>query len=190
MEAFLVSTGLVAVAEIGDKTQLLALCLAATWRRPVPILLGILAATVLNHALAASLGALAGDWLEGPWMRWVLGLAFLGFAAWALIPDKFDDCPPEDRARGALKVFQATAVAFFLVEMGDKTQVATAALAARFQEVVAVTAGTTLGMMLANAPAVLIGEAAATRLPLKWIRYAAAAGFAGVGLWILAAPAS
>ena len=187
MEAFLVSTGLVAVAEIGDKTQLLALCLAATWRRPVPILLGILAATVLNHALAAVLGAVAGDWLEGPWMRWALGLAFLGFAAWALIPDKFDDCPPEDRAHSALKVFQATAVAFFLVEMGDKTQVATAALAARFQDVVLVTAGTTLGMMLANAPAVLIGEAAATRLPLKWIRYAAAAGFAAVGVWILLA---
>lgn len=186
MEAFLVSTGLVAIAEIGDKTQLLALCLAARWRRPVPILLGILVATLANHALAAALGALAGDILDGPWMKWVLGLAFLAFAAWALVPDKFedDDCPPE---RTGQSVFAATAIAFFLVEMGDKTQVATVALAARFHEVALVAAGTTLGMMAANTPVVLVGEAAATRLSLKAIRLLAAATFAAIGLWILIA---
>ncbi|NEX93038.1 TMEM165/GDT1 family protein [Caulobacter sp. 17J65-9] len=187
MEAFLVSTGLVAIAEIGDKTQLLALCLAATWRRPVPILLGILVATVLNHALAGTLGAVAGHFLQGPWMKWVLGLAFLGFAAWALIPDKFDDCPPDAAKKTAWSVFVATAIAFFFVEMGDKTQVATAALGARFQHVIPVVLGTTLGMMIANAPAVLIGEAAATKLPLKWIRRGAAASFAAVGVWVLVA---
>lgn len=188
MEAFLVSCGLVAIAEIGDKTMLLALCLAATWRKPVPILAGILAATLLNHALAAGLGALLGAWLQGPWVKWVLGLSFLGFAAWALIPDRFDDCPPEDWAKSAWGVFVAAAVAFFLVEMGDKTQVATAALGARFPaQVLFVTAGTTLGMMIANAPAVLLGEAVATRLPMTWIRRAAALGFAATGVWVLLA---
>jgi putative Ca2+/H+ antiporter (TMEM165/GDT1 family) len=186
MEAFLVSTGLVAIAEIGDKTQLLALCLAATWRRPVPIILGILAATVLNHLGAGALGAVAGHFLQGPWMKWILGIGFLGFAGWALIPDKFDDCPPEAKsAKTAFSVFWQTAVAFFLVEMGDKTQVATAALAARFEHVLPVVAGSTLGMMIANVPAVLVGEAAATKLPLKWIRRAAAASFAAIGVWVL-----
>ena len=187
MQAFLVSTGLVAIAEIGDKTMLLAICLAAAWRKPVPILLGIFAATLLNHALAAGLGAVLGHWLQGPWVKWVLGLAFLGFAVWALIPDRFDDCPPEGR-KSAWGVFVATAAAFFLVEMGDKTQVATAALGARFPaEVAWVAAGTTLGMMIANAPAVLLGEAAAQRLPLTWIRRAAALGFAATGVWVLLA---
>jgi putative Ca2+/H+ antiporter (TMEM165/GDT1 family) len=184
MEAFLVSTGLVAIAEIGDKTQLLALCLAATWRRPVPIMLGILVATIGNHLLAGAVGALAGHLLEGPWMRWILGLAFLAFAVWALIPDKFDDCPPEER-KSACKVFFATTTAFFLVEMGDKTQVATAALAAQFTSVLGVVAGSTVGMMIANVPAVLVGEAASTRLPLTWIRRGAAACFAAIGVWIL-----
>ncbi|WP_269715330.1 TMEM165/GDT1 family protein [Caulobacter sp. NIBR2454] len=184
MEAFLVSTGLVAVAEIGDKTQLLALCLAARFRRPVPIIAGILVATLLNHALAAAAGSIAGQFLQGPWMRWVLGLAFLAFAGWALIPDKLedDDCPPDRPDRS---IFMATAIAFFFVEMGDKTQVATAALGARFENIALVAAGTTLGMMIANVPAVLIGEAAATKLPLKAIRYAAAACFAAVGVWVL-----
>lgn len=186
MDAFLVSTGLVAVAEIGDKTMLLALCLAAAWRRPGAILVGILVATLANHLLAGALGALAGQWLEGPWMRWILGLGFLGFAAWALVPDRFEDCPPEQR-RGWAGVFWATSVAFFLVEMGDKTQVATAALAARFQDVAWVVAGSTLGMMIANAPAVLVGQAAADRLPMRWIRLAAAAAFAATGIWVLAA---
>jgi putative Ca2+/H+ antiporter (TMEM165/GDT1 family) len=186
LEAFLISTGLVAIAEIGDKTMLLALCLAAAWRKPVPILLGILVATVANHALAALVGSLAAQWLAGPWMRWIIGLAFLGFAAWALIPDRFDDCPPEDRKSPAA-VFWATTTAFFLVEMGDKTQIATAALAARFETLALVVAGSTLGMMIANGPAVFAGEAAAARLPLKWIRRAAAAGFAATGLWVLLA---
>jgi putative Ca2+/H+ antiporter (TMEM165/GDT1 family) len=186
MEALLVSTGLVAIAEIGDKTMLLAILLAARFRRPVPIILGILVATLLNHALAALIGQLAAGLLDGPWMKWVLGLAFLAFAAWALIPDRLE----EDGAPPALKagsIFLTTAVAFFLVEMGDKTQVATVALGARFHDVLLVASGTTLGMMIANVPAVLLGEAAATRLPLKVIRWVAAAGFAAVGVWVLVA---
>jgi len=183
LQPLLVSTGLVAIAEIGDKTQLLALLLAARFRKPVPILLGILAATIANHLLAAAVGVAAGAFLQGPWMRWVLGIAFLGFAAWALIPDKFEeDESPKERAGS---VFLTTLVAFFFVEMGDKTQVATVALAARFHEVFMVAAGTTLGMMIANAPVVLIGEAAAKRLPLRLIRILAAASFAAIGLWIL-----
>ncbi|WP_333588188.1 TMEM165/GDT1 family protein [Phenylobacterium sp.] len=178
------STGLVAVAEIGDKTQLLALVLAARFRAPWPILAGILVATLANHALAAGLGAVAGAWLQGPWMKWVLGGLFLAFAAWALIPDRLDEDEAPQKVRAG-SVFWTTAVAFFFVEMGDKTQVATAALGAQFQQVALVTAGTTLGMMLANAPAVLIGEAAATRLPLKLIRMVAAGAFAAIGLWIL-----
>jgi putative Ca2+/H+ antiporter (TMEM165/GDT1 family) len=185
MNAFLVSTGLVAIAEIGDKTQLLAILLAARFRRPWPILAGILAATLANHALAASLGALAGALLHGPWMRWGLGLAFIAFAAWALIPDKLEETEAEPRSRSS--VFLTTLVAFFLVEMGDKTQVATVALGARFHDALWVTAGTTLGMMIANAPGVFLGGAAAERLPLTWIRRAAAASFAAIGLWILIA---
>jgi putative Ca2+/H+ antiporter (TMEM165/GDT1 family) len=186
MHPFLVSTGLVAIAEIGDKTQLLALVLAARFRKPVPILLGILIATIANHALAAGVGVAAGEVLKGPWMKWVLGFAFLAFAAWALIPDSFED-KDHPKNQPNRSVFWTTAIAFFLVEMGDKTQVATVALAARFHEVAWVAAGTTLGMMIANAPAVLIGEAAATRLPLKWIRLGAAAAFAAIGVWILVA---
>lgn len=184
MEAFWVSTGLVAIAEIGDKTMLLALMLAAAWKRPSAILGGILAATLANHALAGALGALAGQWLEGPWMRWGLGLMFLGFAAWALIPDRFEDEAVQPKRRWA-SVFWATTTAFFLVEMGDKTQVATAALAARFQDILPVVAGSTLGMMIANAPAVLAGRALADRLPLRWIRWAAALAFAATGVWVL-----
>lgn len=186
MDAFLVSAGLVAIAEVGDKTMLLALCLAAAWRRPGAILLGVFAATVANHLLAGLVGLLAAHWLEGPWLRWALGALFLGFALWALVPDTFEDCPPEQR-RGWAAVFWATTVAFFLVEMGDKTQVATAALAARFRDVAWVVAGSTLGMMIANAPAVFVGQAAADRLPLKWIRLAAAAAFAATGVWVLLA---
>ncbi|ATQ44260.1 TMEM165/GDT1 family protein [Caulobacter mirabilis] len=186
MEAFLVSTGLVAIAEIGDKTMLLAIVLAARFRKPWPILAGILAATLANHALAATVGALAGEFLQGPWMKWVLGVLFIGFAGWALIPDKFEDSEAPSTMKAG-SVFLTTLVAFFLVEMGDKTQVATAALAARFEQILLVTAGTTFGMMLANAPAVFIGEAAAQRLPLKYIRWAAAACFAAIGVWILIA---
>ena len=186
MDALFISTGLVAVAEIGDKTMLLAICLAAAWRRPSAILAGILLATLANHALAGLVGVLAAQWFEGPWTRWILGALFLAFAAWALIPDTFDDCPPDHRRRWA-SVFWATTTAFFLVEMGDKTQVATAALAARFADIAPVVAGSTLGMMIANAPAVVLGQAAADRLPLKWIRGAAAAAFAATGLWVLIA---
>jgi len=184
MDAFLISTGLVAIAEIGDKTMLLAICLAAAWRRPAPIILGILVATLANHALAALAGSLLASVMDGTWMRWIIGLAFLGFAAWALIPDTLDETQTATR-RTFGGVFWATTVAFFLVEMGDKTQIATAMLAARFETLPLVVAGSTLGMLLVNGPAVLLGEVAATRLPLKWIRLVAALGFAATGLWVL-----
>lgn len=186
MEAFLISTGLVSIAEIGDKTMLLAIMLAAAWRRPTPILLGILAATLANHAFAALAGSVLGHFMQGPWVRWVVGLAFFGFAAWALIPDRFDE-KPDTTEKTFAGVFWTTTAAFFLIEMGDKTQVATAMLAAQFQNLFLVVAGSTLGMMLVNGPAVLLGEAAARKLPLKWIRIAAALGFAGTGLWVLLA---
>ncbi len=184
MEAFLTSTGVVAIAEIGDKTQLLAIVLAARFRKPLPILLGILAATLLNHAAAAWLGVLVAQWLEGPVFQAVIGAAFIAMAAWALIPDK------EDEGAGAKTpggVFLTTLIAFFLVEIGDKTQIATSLLAARFENVTIVTAGTTLGMMLANAPAVLLGEAATKVVPLKVVRLIAAAIFALIGAWVLLA---
>lgn len=180
IDALLVSTIVVTVAEVGDKTQLLAILLAARFRAPWPILGGILAATLLNHALAAVAGA-AAAFLGGAWFRWAVGLGFLLMAGWALIPDRAEG---EVRARGG--VFWTTALAFFLVEMGDKTQVATALLAARYQEVVAVTLGTTLGMMLANAPAVWLGERITRVVPLTWVRIGAAAVFAGLGLFVLA----
>jgi putative Ca2+/H+ antiporter (TMEM165/GDT1 family) len=186
MDAFFVSTGLVALAEVGDKTMLLALCLAAAWKRPSAILAGILVATLANHALAAGVGVLAADWLEGPWMRWLLALMFLGFAIWALVPDRLDETDVGLKRRWS-SIFWATTTAFFLVEMGDKTQVATAALAARFEDIAAVVAGSTLGMMIANAPAVLLGQAMADRLPLTWIRRAAALAFAAIAVWILLA---
>jgi putative Ca2+/H+ antiporter (TMEM165/GDT1 family) len=186
MQALLVSTALVAIAEIGDKTQLLAILLAARWRKPWPIIAGILVATLLNHGLASTLGALAGQYLQGPWMRWVLGIAFLAFAGWALIPDRFEDDEAPREATGG-SVFLATAIAFFFVEMGDKTQVATIALAAQFHSIFMVAAGTTLGMMIANVPAVFLGEAVARRVPLRYVRWTAAALFAGIGLWVLLA---
>ncbi len=181
---FFVSTGLVAIAEIGDKTQLLAMLLAARFRKPAPIIAGIFVATIANHALAAAVGVVAGDFLNGPWMKWILGLAFLAFAGWALIPDQFED-KDAPREKAGASIFVTTVVAFFFVEMGDKTQVATIALAARFHQVFWVAAGTTVGMMLANVPAVFISEAASQRLPFKYIRWAAAASFAALGLWIL-----
>ncbi|MBJ7317691.1 MAG: TMEM165/GDT1 family protein [Alphaproteobacteria bacterium] len=187
MEAFLISTGLVSIAEIGDKTMLLSIVMAATWRRPTPIILGILAATLLNHAFAALAGTVLAHFITGDWMRWIVGVAFLGFAAWALIPDTLDEQKGEVQ-RGFWAIFWTTASAFFLIEMGDKTQVATAMLAARFENLPLVVAGSTLGMMLVNGPAVLLGETAAKKLPLKWIRLAAAVGFAATGLWILFAP--
>ena len=182
MEPLLVSAGVVAIAEVGDKTQLLALILAARYRKPVPIILGILIATLANHGLAAWLGALAASWVGPDTMRWILGLSFIAMAGWCLIPDKAEDAP---KAVGRAGAFMATLVAFFLVEIGDKTQIATVALAARFHDLVLVTAGTTLGMMLVNVPAVLCGEGIARLAPLKLIRILAAASFAILGLMTL-----
>ena len=183
VEAFLVSTGLVTIAEIGDKTQLLALVLAARFRRPWPIALGILLATLANHAAAALIGSVAGDLLQGPALRWILGLSFLAVAVWALIPDKLGD-GEGSRARHA-GAFLTTLIGFFLVEIGDKTQIATIALAATYEALPAVVLGTTLGMMIANLPVVLAGEALARHLPLRLIRALAAASFAILGLLIL-----
>ncbi|MBK7902392.1 MAG: TMEM165/GDT1 family protein [Proteobacteria bacterium] len=184
MEAFLVSTGVVALAEIGDKTQLLALVLAAKYRKPAPIILGILVATLFNHALAG----VAGSWISvtvGPvTMRWILGLSFIAMAAWALVPDKYDDDAKQDAAP-RFGVFVTTLIAFFLLEMGDKTQIATVALAAKYSSLVAVVAGTTLGMMLANVPAVLLGEVAAKKLPMQVVHRIAAAIFLALGVTVL-----
>jgi putative Ca2+/H+ antiporter (TMEM165/GDT1 family) len=182
MDAILVSTGIVAIAEIGDKTQLLAMILAARYRRPVPILFGILFATLANHLLAAWAGALAAGWLGPDLMRWILGGLFLAMAGWCLIPDKADDAPQNLRRAGA---FVATLVAFFLVEIGDKTQVATVALAAKFNALVLVTLGTTLGMMLANAPAVFCGDLIARKVPMKLVHGIAAALFVALGVLTL-----
>lgn len=185
LEAFLVSTGAVALAEIGDKTQLLALVLAARFRKPVPIVLGILVATVLNHALAGAIGSWIATLLGPAGLRWVLGGSFIAMAIWTLIPDKYEEQTAEPPRFG---VFVATLVAFFLVEMGDKTQIATVALAAKYPSLVAVVAGTTLGMMIANVPAVYLGEVAATKLPLKLVRTVAAAIFLILGIFVLLGP--
>jgi putative Ca2+/H+ antiporter (TMEM165/GDT1 family) len=182
MEPLFVSAGVVAVAEIGDKTQLLALILAARYRKPLPIILGILVATLANHGLAAWLGALAAGWLGPDLMRWILGAGFLAMAGWCLIPDKAEDAP---KSLGKAGAFTAALVAFFLLEIGDKTQIATVALAARFHDLVLVTAGTTLGMMLVNVPAVLCGEGIARVAPMKLIHIIAAAAFAVLGVMTL-----
>jgi len=182
-QAFLTATALVTLAEIGDKTQLLSFILAARLRRPRPIMAGILVATLANHALAGWLGAVAARRLPAAWLPWIVGLSFIAFGLWALVPDRLDDDEaPQASARG---VFVTALVAFFLAEMGDKTQFATVALGARFDSLTAVVAGTTLGMMLANVPAVLIGERLAHRLPLTWIRRGAALLFVLTGLWSL-----
>jgi putative Ca2+/H+ antiporter (TMEM165/GDT1 family) len=179
-EALLVSTSVVALAEIGDKTQLLALMLAARFRRPLPIVLGIFTATVFNHALAGAVGIWIANALGPLLMRWILGLSFLVMAVWVLIPDRLDGEGTD--ARGNFGVFAATLVAFFLAEMGDKTQIATIALAARYQALVAVVAGSTLGMLIANVPAVLLGGAAARKLPTRALHVVAALIFAALGL--------
>ena len=174
MDAFLVSTAIVALAEIGDKTQLLAFILAAKFRRPWPIVLGILVATLANHAFAAAVGTWLTTLMGPQTLRWVLGLSFIAMAVWTLIPDKLD----EDEARlPRLGVFGATLVAFFLAEMGDKTQIATVMLAAQYPHLLLVVIGTTLGMLLANVPVVLAGNFAAERLPLTLIRRIAASAF-------------
>lgn len=179
MEAFLVSTGAVAIAEIGDKTQLLAILLAARFRAAGPIVAGIFAATVLNHAAAAALGVAAGDFISGPALRWILAGSFAAMGIWCLLPDKMDGPPKLFETSGA---FVATLVSFFLLEIGDKTQLATVALAAHYRSVATVAAGTTLGMMIADVPAVYLGEFAAKRLPLKAMRLTAAAIFIALAL--------
>lgn len=184
MEAFLASFFMVAVAEIGDKTQLLSFLLAARYRgRPAAIIAGILVATMLNHALAASAGAWIATHIPAEWLRWILGGSFLGFAAWALVPDRLDDEPRSPSVPGA---FLATTLLFFLAEMGDKTQVATVALGARYSSLWLVTVGTTLGMLAANVPAVLLGEKIVTRFPIAQVRFVAAALFAVFAIVILA----
>ncbi|QSI75725.1 MULTISPECIES: TMEM165/GDT1 family protein [Niveibacterium] len=179
MEAFLISTGVVALAEIGDKTQLLAFILAAKFRRPVPIVLGILVATLANHAGAGALGAWITSLVSPGVMRWVLGVSFIAMAAWILVPDEFDE---DDAKLARYGVFTTTLIAFFLAEMGDKTQIATVALAAQYKSVVMVVAGTTLGMMLANVPAVILGDRIANRIPVRVVHGVAAAIFAVLGV--------
>ena len=183
MDAFLVSTAIVALAEIGDKTQLLAFILAAKFRRPWPIVLGILVATLANHAFAAAVGTWLTTLMGPQTLRWVLGLSFIAMAVWTLIPDKLDE---DDAKLPRFGVFGATLIAFFLAEMGDKTQVATVALAAQYQMLVAVVAGTTLGMMIANVPAVLLGDRIAARMPVKLVHGIATAIFLGLGIATLA----
>lgn len=182
MEAFFVSTLVVGLAEFGDKTQILSLILAARFQRPVPILFGILFATLANHAAAGLAGTLFGSLLAGPWMRWLLGLSFLSVAVWALFPDKFEGDVQTVSRQGA---FISTIFAFFFAEIGDKTQIATVGLAARFEVFYAVVAGTTLGMMLANIPAVMLGDRLAGKLPVKPIRLAAALVFGLLGVLTL-----
>jgi putative Ca2+/H+ antiporter (TMEM165/GDT1 family) len=183
MEAFVISTGVVALAEIGDKTQLLAFLLAARFKKPWTIILAILLATIANHALAALLGTWLTTLLAPDVLRWVLGISFVLMAGWILIPDKLDDT--EAVSIGHLSVFGTTFLTFFLAEMGDKTQIATVALAAQYQAFILVVLGTTLGMMIANVPAVLVGEKLAHRIPVKWVHGIAAAIFLVLGVLTL-----
>ena len=183
MEAFLVSTGVVALGEMGDKTQLLAMLLAVKFRRPLPIVLGILIATLFNHATAGLVGAWVAKALGAELLRWVIGVSFIGMAAWMLVPDKIDG----DEASGPQRfgVFGTTLIAFFLAEMGDKTQIATVALAARFPDLFSVVAGTTFGMALANAPVIFFGNKLAAKIPLKYVRWSAAACFAALAVEVV-----
>ncbi|MCF8177205.1 MAG: TMEM165/GDT1 family protein [Sulfuritalea sp.] len=186
MEAFLTSATLVALAEIGDKTQLLSFVLAARLRKPIPIVAGIFVATILNHALAGSLGVWLASLISPQWLPWITGSVFIAFGLWALHPDSLDEDPKQHPAG----IFVTTTIAFFIAEMGDKTQFATIALGAQFQgALIAVVMGTTAGMMLANVPAVMVGERLAKRLPLTAIRWVAAAVFVATGVTsILGAP--
>jgi putative Ca2+/H+ antiporter (TMEM165/GDT1 family) len=183
MEALLISTGVVALAEIGDKTQLLAFILAARFKKPVPIIAGILVATLVNHGLAGALGAWITSVVSPEMMRWALGLSFIGMAIWTLIPDKIEE--EETQVAQQLGVFGATLVTFFLAEMGDKTQIATIALAAHYGAPVMVVAGTTLGMLIADVPAVFIGNRFAAKIPMKLVHGIAAAIFAVMGVLTL-----
>ena len=182
MEAFLLSTGIVTLAEMGDKTQLLSLLLAAKFRKPVPIILGILVATLFNHAFAGAVGTWVQQTVGPDLMRWILGASFIVMAAWMLVPDKLDDT-----GTGAARfgVFGTTLIAFFLAEMGDKTQIATVALAARYDAFFQVVTGTTLGMMIANVPAVLLGERITRVVPIALVHKIAAAVFAVLGVMAL-----
>jgi putative Ca2+/H+ antiporter (TMEM165/GDT1 family) len=183
MEAFLVSTGIVALAEMGDKTQLLALILAARFKKPWPIVAGILVATLANHALAGAAGAWVTTLIGPQMLRWILGASFLAMAAWMLVPDKID--ADEDEKPPRYGVFFTTVLVFFLAEMGDKTQIATVMLAARYDAIVSVVAGTTLGMMLANAPVVWLGERVTRLVPLRAVHIVSALIFASLGLMAL-----
>ena len=185
MEAFLVSTGVVALAEMGDKTQLLALMLAARFRsHHLPVVLGIAFSTLLNHAIAAAFGGWVATLVGADIMRWVLAASFLAMGAWLLVPDAAVEFDP---SRSRLGAFGTTAIAFFLVEIGDKTQIATVALAARFHDIAAVVAGTTLGMLIANVPAVYIGNKLLKRVPMRLLQRIAAAMFAVLGVLVLVA---
>jgi len=183
MDVLLSSTLLVAFAEIGDKTMLLAIVLACRFRRPLPIIAGIFAATIANHALAAWAGAAVAGLLDGFWFRLAVAVGFLAMAIWTLVPDKIDE--DEVQAKGGAGAFITTAIAFFLAEMGDKTQIATVALGAQYQAVGLIAAGTTLGMMIANVPAVFLGDRITRVLPMHVIRFVAAAIFAAIGIWAL-----
>lgn len=182
MEAFLVATGIVALAEVGDKTQLLAFILAAKYRKPIPIIIGILLATIANHGFAGAVGAWVTSVVAPDTLRWILGVSFLAMAGWTLIPDKFDE---DEATLVSHSVFTATFIAFFLAEIGDKTQVATVALAANYDALVTVVIGTTLGMMIANVPAVLLGHRIADRIPVRAVHMVAAAIFAVLGVLVL-----
>ncbi len=183
MNAFLVSLVAVAIAEIGDKTQLLSLTLAAKYRRPWPICLGIFIATLLNHALAGEVGVLLAHWISPLMLRWIVTASFFVMAAWALVPDRLDD--EDASARRGHGLLVATIITFFLAEMGDKTQLATVALAAQYQPLWQVVAGTTLGMLVANVPVVFLGARFASRIPLRAARMTAALMFLALGLWNL-----
>ena len=180
MEAFLVSTGVVTLAEMGDKTQLLAFLLAARFKKPLPIILGIFAATAVNHGIAGALGAWITTAVSPQVMRWVLGLSFVGMAVWTLFPDEIEK--DEGKAAQRLGIFGATLVTFFLAEMGDKTQLATVAMAAHYKAPLVVVIGTTLGMLIADVPAVFIGERLATKIPMRLVHGIAAAIFVLLGL--------
>lgn len=180
MESLLVSTGVVALAEIGDKTQLLAFILAARFKKPVPIILGILAATIVNHGLAGALGAWITSAVSPEILRWVLGLSFIGMAIWTMIPDKIEE--EETHVAKRFGVFGATLITFFLAEMGDKTQIATVAMAAHYAAPLMVVIGTTLGMLIADVPAVFVGDRLANKIPMRLVHSIAAAIFALLGI--------
>jgi putative Ca2+/H+ antiporter (TMEM165/GDT1 family) len=180
LQTLLVSAGVVALAEIGDKTQLLAFLLAARFKKPWPLIAGILAATLINHGLAGAVGAWITTAVSPGVLRWVLGISFIAMAAWTLVPDKIED--EESAVAGRLGVFGATFVTFFLAEMGDKTQIATVAMAARFADPVWVVAGTTLGMLIADVPAVFVGDKLSARIPMRLVHGVAALLFALLGL--------